>query len=395
MKSRNRYLALTGIIILLMMNCTKPYTPATITKALNYLVVEGVINTGANDTTIIKLSRTVPLTDGAGTNPEPGATITIQSDNSQSYTLNEVGNGMYMSNNLTLDNAHKYRLNINTTDGKNYASDYLTPVTTPPIDSIGFTIKSNGVQLYANTHDPNNNTHYYRWDYVETWQFHAKYFSYYVTNGSAIVQRDPSQFIYQCWTSGISNDIILGSSAKLTQDVIYQNPITFVESTSEKIESRYSILVKQYALTSAGYNYFEQLRKNTEELGGIFDPQPTQLTGNVHCTTDPNLPAIGYVTAGTVQQKRIYINNSQLPNSWLTTYPYDCEQDTALYSNPKTHMNDVERLLEPTNTAFIPTNAYFGLPAGQFPVGYLYTDRVCADCSLRGSLTPPNFWTNQ
>jgi len=232
---KSRYLVLAGIIILLIANCTKPYTPAAITKAPNYLVVEGVINTGSNDSTLIKLSRTVPLSAGVGTAPEINAAITIQSDNNQSYNLHELGNGMYVSDNLTLDNTHKYRLSINTTDGKNYVSDYIAPVSTPPIDSIGFTIKSNGLQIYANTHDPKNSTHYYRWDYTETWQFHSKYFSYYISNGvSDMIPRTPSQYIYQCWGNSISNDIVLGSSAKLTQDIIYQNPINFIESTSEK-----------------------------------------------------------------------------------------------------------------------------------------------------------------
>lgn len=391
---KRRYLVLAGMIILLIANCTKPYTPTAITKAPNYLVVEGVINTGSNDSTLIRLSRTVPLSAGAGTSPETNATIIIQGDNNQTYSLHELGNGLYVSDNLNLDITHKYRLSINTTDGKNYVSDYIAPVSTPPIDSIGFTIKNNGVQIYANTHDPKNSTHYYRWDFTETWQFHSKYFSYYVSNGSEMVPRIPSQYIYQCWGNSISNDIILGSSAKLTQDVIYQNPITFVESTSEKIESRYSILVKQYALSSAGYNYFEQLRQNTEELGGIFDPQPTQLTGNVHCTTDATIPAIGYVTVGTIQQKRVFIDNSQLPNSWITTYPYNCGEDTALYFNPKSKKDDVLQILIPLPATQLATEPYFGVPAAMNPVGFLYSDPICVDCSLRGTLIKPNFWTN-
>lgn len=378
-----------------MENCTKPYTPTKITGALNYLVVEGVINTGSNDSTLIKLSRTVPLSSGAGTTPELNATITIQSDNNLSYNLHEVGNGLYMSDNLNLDNTHKYRLNINTSDSKDYVSDYIAPVVTPPIDSVGFTIKGNGLQIYVNTHDAKNSTHYYRWDYTETWEFHSEYFSYYISNGiDDMVPRTASQDIYQCWANSISNDIVLGSSAKLTSDVIYQNPIIFIESTSEKIETRYSILLKQYALNSEGYDYFEQLRQNTEELGGIFDPQPSQLTGNVHCTTDANIPAIGYVTAGTIQQKRVFIDNSQLPNTWETTYPYECEQDTALYFNPLTKENDVLRYLVPSTSALLATQAWYGKPAGPVPVGYLYSDPACVDCSVRGTLIKPGFWTN-
>lgn len=383
---------------MLIANCTKPFAPKAITTVNNYLVVEGVINTGSIDSTVIKLSRTVPLTSGVGTTAETGATITIQDDNNQSYGLTEQAAGIYLSQALNLDNTRKYRLNINTSDGKNYVTDYISPIQTPPIDSVDFTIKDNGIQLYANTHDPNNSTHYYRWDYTETWQFHAKYFSSYMSNGlNDLVLRTPDQFVYDCWGNDISNDILLGSSVQLSRDVIYQQPITFVESTSEKLETRYSILVKQYALDKTGYNYFDVLRKNTEELGGIFDPQPSQLTGNVHCTTNPAIPAIGYITAGTVQQKRIYVNNSQLPNKWVAAYPYDCQQDTAYYLNPKTGYNEVLLYLVPQGSGYTETMAIF--PAGPpsptlKPIAYVYTESGCADCTLRGTTTKPNFWTN-
>src|ERR1700744_994163 len=372
-----RYLILAAIIILMVASCAKPYTPKQTTTVTNYLVIEGVINTGANDSTIIKLSRTVPLSSGIGTTPEVGATVTIQNDNSQSYSLHETSSGTYLSDNLTLDNTRKYRLNINTSDGKNYISDYIAPIPTPPVDSVGFIIKSNGLQLYANTHDPNNSTHYYRWDYVETWIFTSKYFSSYMSNGVDEVQRTPEQYVYQCWGNNISNAIILGSSVRLTQDVISQQPITFVEPTSEKLETRYSILVKQYALNKDGYNYFDELRKNTEELGGIFDPQPTQLTGNVLCTTNPAIPAIGYITAGTIQQKRIFINNSQLPTTWIAVYPYDCPQDTAYYVNPKTGYNDViNYLIAPgsstSNLATTPIFATGPPPPFPKPIAYVY-----------------------
>jgi hypothetical protein len=391
---RNRiYIVLCGIICCYAISCTKPYAPKAISSPNNYLVVEGEINTG-NDSTIIKLSRTVALNATVTQNPELGATVVIQDDQNQSYNLTSVGNGFYTSPVLNLSSTRKYRLSISTADGKSYLSDFVTAVPSPPIDSIGFTIVSNkqmgaGMQIYVNTHDPNNNTHYYRWDYTETWQFHAKYQSNFITNGvDDLVPRTPAQQIYQCYGNDISTDIVLGSSAKLTQDVIYQAPITFIASTSEKIETRYTILINQYALTSDGYNYFTQLKKNTEELGSIFDAQPSQLTGNVHCTTDATLPVIGYITAGSIQQKRVFIDNRALPPSWVETYPYDCDQDTAFYNNPKTHVNQVLQFLVPGYE--LATSGLYSGPGK--PYAYQYSGAACADCTIRGTLTKPSFW---
>jgi len=323
--------------------------------------------------------------------PEHGATVTIQDNENQTYSLTETTTGLYVTGELNLDSTRQYRLNITTADGKNYVSDYIAPEVNPPIDSIGYTLENNGLQVYVNTHNPKNTTHYYRWDYTETWHFHSEYESDWVTNGTAMVPRTPSQSIYYCFTNDISNDIILGSSAKLSQDVIYQQPIIFIEATSEKLETRYSILLKQYALNTAGYNYFTELKENTEQLGSIFDPQPvTGLTGNMHCTTNPTIPVIGYITAGTIQQKRVFIDNSQLPKYFTPIYPFTCEQDTALYSAPPNGDNEVLPYLidSPGN---IESQALYQQGSSS-PYAFLFTDRDCADCTIRGTTIQPSFW---
>jgi len=214
-------------MICLGLRCTKPYNPAIVAGNNNYLVVEGNINTGT-DSTIIQLSRTVNISSAVSSTAVSNAKVTIQDNQNGSYSLTSLGNGAYTTGLITLDPTRTYRINITTADGKNYVSDYVPATVSPPIDSIGFMIKSNGIQLYVNTHDPKNNTHYYRWDYTETWQFHAMYYSDYVSNGDSIIPRPLNQQIYQCWTNDISTDIQLASSAKLSQDVIYQNPLVFI-----------------------------------------------------------------------------------------------------------------------------------------------------------------------
>ena len=384
MEMKGRYRILCGVLTSLGFGCVKPYNPAIVASNNNYLVVEGNINTGTDSTTI-ELSRTTNVASGITLKPELNATVVIQDNQNQAYNLTARANGVYTSALLTLDPSRMYRLNITTTDGKIYVSDYVPAKISPPIDSVGFKIQSNGIQIYVNTHDPNNNTHYYQWNYIETWEFNAKYFSGYIVDDTSIVARQPDQQIYQCWANDMATDIELGSTAKLTQDVIYQNPLAFITSTSEKLETRYSILVKQYAMTVAAYNYYYLLKQNTEELGSIFDAQPSSLTGNIHCTTNPAIPAIGYITSGTYQQKRIYVDNSQLPQLWRPTYPYDCEIDTAKFGT-----SAYEALLQ-KNSGYTPLD-YAENSNGI--VGYLFSDDDCADCSLRGSNTPPSFWIN-
>jgi len=370
----------TTVCILLsgmaLMGCKKPYLPPPSSTSASYLVVEGVVNPGS-DSTNITLSHTIRISDTTKLNPVTGAIVSVKSDQNISFPLTEAANGHYVSAGLNLDNSHKYQLSIKTSDGKQYLSDIVPVTITPSIDSIGYNIIASaadtGLQLYVNTHDVNSNSRYYRWDYDETWSFHSKFSSLYISNGVKIVLRQPNQLRTFCYASDVSSNIVLGSSAKLQQNVLYQAPITFIKSTSEKIESEYSILLRQYALTPDAYNFWTSLRKNTEELGSIFDALPSQLPGNIHCVTNPAEPVIGYMSVSTVQSKRIFIYNSKLPN-WAPLYPYDCQIYPTGSQGPG--------FLIPQPNNFVPMSLD----------GSLYTFSVCADCTVRGTqVTPPFF----
>jgi len=383
---RSNYIFL--ILIAALISCKKPFIPSVTSSAQSYLVVEGVINSG-QDSTIIKLSRTVLLSGKTASKPELNATVTVESDHQAVYPLPGTGNGEYAVAALKLDNTRQYRLRIKTAAGKEYLSDFVAVKINPSIDSVGFDVQSKGLQLYVNTHDPNNNTHYYRWDYQETWLFHAKYGSAYITNGTSIVPRTQAQNITTCFGNEASTSILLASSAKLKQDIIYQNPITQVPAISEKLESKYSILVKQYALTEGAYNFWVNLKKNTEQLGSIFDAQPSSANGNIHCITDPSEPVIGYISVTNVQQKRIFIANGQLPQDWIPTYPYSCELDSAFFCRGTSCQNDVAQFMIPSGSTEIPINAIY---SGPVVIGYLGSDRECADCTIRGVVKQPAFW---
>ncbi|WP_158800467.1 DUF4249 domain-containing protein [Pedobacter sp. L105] len=380
-----------GLLLGSFFSCKKPYTPAAVTSTNSYLVVEGVINIGA-DSTIIKLSRTVNVSAVVTKNPLAGAAITVESDKNDIYTLNEIRRGYYTVVGLNLNITKKYHLRIKTADNQEYISDFVSAQITPPIDSIGSIATGNGLQLYTNTHDPNNNTHYYRWEYTETWQFHSKYLSLYMSDGKEIIPRPADKQVYDCFNTDTSSTILLGSSAKLTQDVINQAPIIFIPSTAEKLETKYSIMLRQYALSSDAYNFWVNLKKNTEQLGSIFDAQPSNINGNIHNVANASEIVIGYISASQVQTKRVFIANSQLPSNWKTVYPYDCEQDTTYYASPGSGYPAVANNLIPLPTLNIPIVPFVVEKGPSAGSGFIASSNECVDCTIRGTKTQPAYW---
>lgn len=370
------YVICTGILIIA--GCKQSYNPPSINSNKSYLVVDGFINAGP-DSTVFTLSRTISLDSQAVPQPELGALLIVQGSNGYSSQLTELGNGRYGASGLNLDITQNYRISIATSNGAQYLSDYTPVKSSPPIDSISWQLNNAGVSIYTNTHDPLNSTHYYRWDYIETWEYHSAFPSdlHWDPNSNSIFIGADVPHI--CWSSDFSNNIIIASSVKLNSDVIYQAPLTLVTLNSEKISVRYSILVRQYALTTDEYNYWQELQASTEQTGSLFDQQPSQITGNIKCISNPKELAIGYVGAGSVAESRIFISTDQLP---LWNYTQDCQQ--------MAFKNDPDSLRDAVGQGLLPFEQKY---SGPVLVGYYFAYASCVDCTLKGGTdTKPSFW---
>lgn len=371
------------IVIVFIAACKKPFVPPNaLTDTNKYLVIDGVINTGS-DSTFIRLSRTKKFENGIQIDHETGAQVTVESDANGIFPLVEISPGTYSAVPLTLENSHKYRLRIKTSNGKEYLSDFVVVKNSPPIDSVGFTAKPSELIIYANTHDATNNTKYYRWEYTEAWRFHTTYKSNYDGTSPRLYS------IYYCYAKDTSSYITLATTAQLTNDIIYQAPITTISPSSEKIQVRYSIEVKQYALTSDAYSFWNNLHKNSETNGTIFDAQPSDNQTNYHCLTDPKELVVGYLSVGSTSSKRIFIDRSQLLASYNPQYAFagGCSIDTAHYN-----LNEYDALGDTTN--YTALEGFFHSPFLPFgiPNEVTFTTRDCADCTSRGVVPAPYFW---
>jgi hypothetical protein len=370
------------IAIFLLAACKKPYTPPAINTNVNYLVAEGIINTGA-DSTIIKLSRTVTVATANTYNPELNAQVTVENNQNGIFSLKQMGNGLYACPPLNLDTVHQYRLRIKTTDGQEYLSDFVQAKVSPPIDSIIYQFTGSAENIYAYTHDATNNTRYYRWEYQETYLFISPVPTNYIYKNYEIRSVTPADQITTCYVSDTSSTIILSSTANLSKDIILKKPITQVPITLDKLRIRYSILVRQYALTADTYNYYNRLKQNTEEIGTIFDTQPSGNLTNIHCLTNVNAIVVGWVSAGTVAQTRIFIDRNSVPVQFVGV-DYSYCGTASLVVGP--------------GAAALPyiITAGFEIPIDSISVAnggtLIYSSPQCADCTLRGSNQKPAFW---
>ncbi|TKK66907.1 DUF4249 domain-containing protein [Ilyomonas limi] len=370
------------IAVLLFFACKEVFNPPVTSAVTGYLVVEGFINSG-NGASTIKLTRTTKLVDSAATIYEHNAQVKIEDESNATYPLYERDSGNYVSDNLFLNPALKYRIHITTTNGDEYISDFTAVKQTPPIDSISWKVENGGVQIYVNAHDATNTTRYYQHKYSETWEFQSpfiKRITYVIDPVSSKIigvtelpNADTS--IFKCWRTQTPSNILLTSTEKLSEDKVFL-PIRYIEPKGGELSILYYIEVRQYALSHEAYLFKQKLKKNTEQLGTIFDPQPSELGGNVHCITNPSQQVVGFVDVTQEQVAKLFINNKELTN-WPQTIP--CSEEV------------VENKPENYDPFLMPTHVYEYIGRNSIK-SYYVADPICVDCTLRGTNVKPLFW---
>jgi len=362
------------------LNCRQEYTPPAIKKNPFILVVDGIVISG-NDSTIITLSRTRSISDTVPSEKELNARVSVVGASGVEYPFTEQGNGRYYADQLTLDNTQQYQLKILTAEGNEFRSAPSNVQTSPPIDSVYWQQDSSyNVHVYLNTHDPSNQTKYYRWQYVETWEYESAYNSVLDYNEGNIIPRSLDNQIYRCYRSVPSSTIEVVSTTQLSSSTVNKYEVTYIPNGAEQISQVYSDLIRQYAIPVDAFNFWQNLKKNTEQLGSLFDLQPFTELGNIKCINDPTVNCIGFISFTTLQEKRIFISKSDLRYWNYNPYYGTCYIDTIPTA-------DINKYFQP------PGGPYFNSLIGTANGPYLLGSTLCVDCTYHGGTTiKPPYW---
>lgn len=373
------YYIITSLLFL--GSCREAYISPVNPESQNLLVVEGFLNSGL-EPTVINLSRTLRLIDTIPYKPEAGAFVTVEGEDGSISILRQTFPGRYEIASLPLSEDKKYRLVIETTNGSRYESEFIPVIPAPAIDSVSWIQnKDRDLEINLSSHDNTNKTRYYRWDYDETWEIHSAWTSefYFDVFLTTMFERPNPQDLYFCWKTFPSTEILVGSTAKQSEDIIRNLKLKTIKYGEERLSVRYSILFRQYGLTSEAFDYWQTMKKNTEEMGSIFDPQPSVNFSNIRNVNNPEEPVIGFLSAGSYTSKRIFIRRNEI--DWL--YRRFCEDIVV------PNIKDSLVLFFGTGS-LIPTYGHFN-EFGAI-VGYSGSTAPCVDCRLTGSPFRPPFW---
>ena len=404
------------LIIFPQISCIEQFNPKLDEyESDGLIVVEGQITDEVGPFRV-KLSKTFEV-DNMQRYGEPvcGADVQIFDDKGNRYPLFYTVEGWYETEDKNLRGivGNTYTLNITLADGTQYESTPVLMQDVPQIDSVYFeestkmhfkdgkTYDEKWLDIFLDANDPNKQTNFWKWEYEETWEVDTPKDSVHV---EIRPEDEPSYMIVvnlkfeqgnarrewdnkkeRCWITKPSSTILIESTSKSSVDEIDRLLVKSISPGEDELYIKYSILVKQTALSRDMYKFWEKLKEFHEQSGSLFEKMPEQIFGNIMCCDGRN-KALGYFSASEVKTRRIFISPYEHSINTKNAYE-DCGYFFPDRTPVKYYFGTIKEVGNPEHKEFIGMEYWFG-------------SEWCVDCrayntevSSTGSTNiKPDFW---
>ena len=365
-------------------SCVEPFDAKTEVFE-SALVIEATI-TNEFKKQEITLSRTFRFEElGLNHEFEKNANVTIIDDAQNEYLFQETTPGKYVS--ITEFSAQinaTYQLHITTSDSRKYTSNPTrlpepTPIHNIQVSRIIGSDNQEGMGIFVQ-YDPAQNSKFYRYEYEEAYKIIApKWKSVtirFISQTETIIwPKGPEGRV--CYKEEASDKLIINKLTGFSDGQVAKFPIRFINRDNYIISHRYSILVKQFAISRETHIYFETLKKFSGQDDIFSQTQPGFFNGNVYSEDNTNENVLGFFDVTSVSFERIFFNYIDFfPDEPLPPYVEPC--------NPYIpSISVLPRLLLENTVEYYDTNYL-----GQHEV----VSKVCGDCRLLGDAEVPEFW---
>jgi len=379
------------ILFVLVSSCIEKFQPKNVDTS-KLVVVDAVI-TDESENQSVRLSwssnTVTPFWD-----PIPNADVIVVDKGGNIYEFTESNSykGIYEGT-IPIENiieGNAFKISFTTHEGKDYESEFDEFLACPEVDTVYYEIDNEhfvgsnsvperGIEFFIDLKANKNYTSYYRWSLIETYEHRATWpiETYFAGD---FFTHPPDFSLYFCYVTEPVYQIFSATTINLDENLYLKYPFHFVNNHTQKLYYRYSLLVKQNAISEKAYNYWEKLKDNNQASGGLFDGQPQQIRGNVVCLSNPDEPVLGYFGVSGVRVQRIFITRNDLSGDLIYDYDVFCDR------------------YKPDKLDFITNSPEESWPIYMAPPpeddnGLWYAQQHCFDCRLYGGvLELPEFW---
>ena len=288
--------------------------------------------------------------------------------------------GTYLIRVGQLDPSCKYWLEVIWNDNT-YKSTPQEPLPTPEIEDLSWEMAVDGqnVNFMVTTAPSSTEKQYYRWNYEEFWEVHTPLTAFYeyVPETDEIVPVETRLNIG--WAQHYNPSYVNGNNENYQSGQIRNFVIYDVDKDDNRFNYRYYTRVHQTAISREEFEYDRLSAQLSDEMGGLFTPQPSALPSNIHCQT-ADVQAIGYVGVSlNSTSAHIYVNRKDVGH---------VDQRRVEIADEETITKTPWKELWQRGWRVYEYRPEFDPPAS-------WTSRWCVDCTAPywgASLNRPSFW---
>jgi len=320
MKPDSKYISLWTLIVLLIQSgCIEQYFPDEEELQTGTLVFVAHLCDKPGEQSI-QLSRTSTIRYPEF-DPLSGCYVEIISSDQESREFQESEPGYYSCflDEQFLETGKQFSLVVITPEGERYESEYEQLHPAVKINALYWEREQHatselgevldGVQFCMDFEVKKEACTYLKWELEETYQIHNPEYTAFVFGKDRIFRELPDSSSWRtCW-------ITLGIPEFYTMDLEFvegtnfrQMPLNYVSSETRRLHIRYSLLVRQYSLSESSFRYWDELRKNLQSTGNLFDKQPALTPSNICNVNNKEEVVLGYFSISGVSELRAFVD---------------------------------------------------------------------------------------
>lgn len=305
---------LTLLLSLSLVSCIEEYNELPEQYSKPMVVITGEIISG--ETCTFYVTTTNGSSAAAGF---IGKTyVNVEGSDKSKYMGKPVATGKFEVEVGELKPEVEYWLSVQTERGT-FRSKAMKPLDAPDIVELSYDQPrpDKTVDIILSTSDPGEQL-YLQWDYEECWEVRTPIVTNYVCviwdeyrNGDMLhfFRYDPITIGHEInhgWLERQGEKILASNedygNGAIRGLCLYQHP-----NSDHRFMTRYRTLVRQKAISREEYQYQKVLQQQTNQMGGLFTPMPSELPSNIQTFNDTHV--IGFVgVRGKVVERELYIN---------------------------------------------------------------------------------------
>lgn len=306
------------IVLITIIGCKQIYDPDIDSNKTN-IVINGVIT---NDTALsrVTIGKAQIFHHNNRHQYVSGAVVKVFDNEGLIYNLSETSLGVYRNPSLKAESGKTYFLEVISPEGDVYRSEVQSLPAKIRADTIFgeiFNLKFTEVKLTGEFFQIDKNILQPYFGLTNNVSEIPKC-RFYFKNTVVVLDHDTYVWMTVTPLPAISNY----SKYQLNTNQIKKNPLSYLFTDMSEYGLYGSlvcfiIFIDKYDLNTSTFQYYKEVKQQSEYAGKIFDPIPTQIKGNITCINNPEKLALGMFEVSNGEQ---FIYKCTISNSKVITF---------------------------------------------------------------------------